>query len=128
MLLLYLFFSFSILLRYYFCDYYQNLFNKNSFITIWIHKLAVLFTHAVTTHHLIVYAFGLFHHKVFLLVFIREKEAGVRTLAEAKDFSSSLYVQTSSEAHPASCTMGTGGPFPGDKARPGRGADHHTPI
>jgi hypothetical protein len=33
-------------------------------------------------------------------------------------------VQTGSEAHPASCTMGTGGPFPGDKARPGRDADH----
>jgi hypothetical protein len=34
----------------------------------------------------------------------------VRSPAEAKDFSSSLYVQTGSEAHPASCTMGTGGP------------------
>jgi hypothetical protein len=41
----------------------------------------------------------------------------------AKDFSSSICVQTSSEAHPASCTMGTGGPFPGGKARPGRDAD-----
>jgi hypothetical protein len=30
-----------------------------------------------------------------------------------KDFSSSLCVQTGSEAHPASCTMGTGGPFLG---------------
>jgi hypothetical protein len=44
--------------------------------------------------------------------------------AEARDFSSSLCVQTGSEAHPASCTMGTGGPFPGAKARPGRDADH----
>jgi hypothetical protein len=26
--------------------------------------------------------------------------------------------------HPASCPMGTGGPFPGGKARPGRDADH----
>jgi hypothetical protein len=43
--------------------------------------------------------------------------------AEAKDFSSSLCVQTGSGAHPASCTMGTGGPFPGGKARPGRDAD-----
>jgi hypothetical protein len=41
-----------------------------------------------------------------------------------EDFSSSLCVQTGSEAHPASCTMGTGGPFPGAKARPGRDADH----
>jgi hypothetical protein len=30
-------------------------------------------------------------------------------------------------AHPASCTMGTGGPFPGSKARPGRDADHLPP-
>jgi hypothetical protein len=33
--------------------------------------------------------------------------------------SSSLCVQTSSEAHPASCTMGTGDPFPGVKCRRG---------
>jgi len=26
-----------------------------------------------------------------------------------------------------SCTMGTGGPFPGGKARPGRDADHSPP-
>jgi hypothetical protein len=32
-----------------------------------------------------------------------------------KDFSFSLCVQTGSEAHPASCTMGPGGPFPGVK-------------
>jgi hypothetical protein len=30
-------------------------------------------------------------------------------------------------AHPASSTMGTGGPFPGGKARPGRDADHSPP-
>jgi hypothetical protein len=33
-------------------------------------------------------------------------------------------VQTGSEAHPASCTMGTGGPVPLVKARPERDADH----
>jgi hypothetical protein len=49
---------------------------------------------------------------------------GVRSAAKANDFSSSLYVQTGSGAHPASCTMGTGGTFPGGKARPGRDADH----
>jgi hypothetical protein len=43
----------------------------------------------------------------------------VRSPAEAKDFSSSLCVQTGSGAHPASCTMGTGGPFP--MAKRGRG-------
>jgi hypothetical protein len=46
---------------------------------------------------------------------------------EAKDFSCSLCVQTGSGAHPASCTMGTGGPFLGGKARPGRDADHSPP-
>jgi hypothetical protein len=40
----------------------------------------------------------------------------VRSPAGAKDFSSSLFVQTCSGAHPASCTMGTGGPFPGGKS------------
>jgi hypothetical protein len=53
-----------------------------------------------------------------------DRAIGVRSPAGAKDFSSSLCVQTSSGAHPASCTMGTGGPFPGGKARPGRDADH----
>jgi hypothetical protein len=47
--------------------------------------------------------------------------------AGAKDFSSILCVQTGSGAHPASCTMGTGGPFHGCKARPGRDADHSPP-
>jgi hypothetical protein len=41
-----------------------------------------------------------------------------------KGFSSTLCVQTGSGAHPASCTMGTGDPFPGAKARPGRDADN----
>jgi hypothetical protein len=52
---------------------------------------------------------------------------GVRSPAAAEDFSSILWVQTGSGAHPASCTMGTGGPFPGAKARPGRNADHSPP-
>jgi hypothetical protein len=56
-----------------------------------------------------------------------DREIEVRSSAEAKDFSSSLCVQTGSGVHLASCTMGTVGPFPGDKARPGREADH-SPI
>jgi hypothetical protein len=44
-----------------------------------------------------------------------------------KDFSCSLCVQTDSGAHPASCTMGTGGPIPGAKAWPGCDADHSPP-
>jgi hypothetical protein len=49
---------------------------------------------------------------------------GVRSPAGVEDFSFSLCVQTGSGAHPASCKMDTGGPFPGGKARPGRDADH----
>jgi hypothetical protein len=48
-----------------------------------------------------------------------DREIGVRSPTEAKDFSSNLCVQTGSGAHPASCTVGTGGPFPG--AKRGRG-------
>jgi hypothetical protein len=51
----------------------------------------------------------------------------VRSPAEEDDFSCSLFVQTGSGTHPASCTIGTGGPFPGAKARPGRDADHSPP-
>jgi hypothetical protein len=44
---------------------------------------------------------------------------GVRFPVGAKDFSSSLYVQTGSGAHPASCPMGTRGPFPWGKSAAG---------
>jgi hypothetical protein len=50
----------------------------------------------------------------------------VRSPAGAKDFSSILCVQTGSGAHP-SCTIGTGGPLPGGKARTGRDTDHSPP-
>jgi hypothetical protein len=56
-----------------------------------------------------------------------DRAIGVRSPEGAKDFSSSLCVQTGSGAHPAYCPMGTGGPFPGGKARPGRDADHSPP-
>jgi hypothetical protein len=56
-----------------------------------------------------------------------ERVIEVRSPAEAKDISSSLCVQTGSGAHPASYTTGTGGPFPGGKARPGIDADHSPP-
>jgi hypothetical protein len=52
---------------------------------------------------------------------------GVRSPAGAENFSSILCVQIGSGANPASCTMGTGGPFPGGKARSGRDADHTPP-
>jgi hypothetical protein len=49
---------------------------------------------------------------------------GIRSPTEAEDFSSSLCIQTGSGAHPASCSMGTGGSFPQGKAWLGRDADH----
>jgi hypothetical protein len=75
---------------------------------------------------------GAFHHKNTLsyLTFgegLDDRAIGVRYPAGAKDFSSSLCVQTGSGAHQASCTMGTGGPFPGAKVRPARDADHSPP-
>jgi hypothetical protein len=59
---------------------------------------------------------------------LHDRAIGVRSLAEARDFSSSLCVQTGSEARSASCTMGTGGHFPGGKARPERDNDHSPPF
>jgi hypothetical protein len=53
-----------------------------------------------------------------------DRAIGVRSPAEVRDFSSNLCVQTGSGAHPASCPMGTGGPFPGGKARPWHDPDH----
>jgi hypothetical protein len=48
-----------------------------------------------------------------------DQAIGVRSPAGAKDFSCSLCVQTGSGAHPASCTMGTGGHFPRGKSAAG---------
>jgi hypothetical protein len=56
-----------------------------------------------------------------------DRAIGVRSPAVAKNISSNLCVQTGSGVHPASCTVGTGGPFPGAKARQGRDADHSPP-
>jgi hypothetical protein len=56
-----------------------------------------------------------------------DRAIAVRSPAGAKDFSSILCIQTGSGAHPASWTIGTGGPFPGGKARPGCDADHSPP-
>jgi hypothetical protein len=50
---------------------------------------------------------------------LRDGRSGDRIPVGARFFAQ---VQTGPEAHPASCTMGTGS-FPGVK-RPGRGADH----
>jgi hypothetical protein len=59
---------------------------------------------------------------------LEDRAIGVRSLAGEKDFSYNLCVQTGSGARPASCPMGTGGIFPGGKARLGLDADHSPPY
>jgi hypothetical protein len=61
------------------------------------------------------------YHELYCAVQHRE---GIRSPAEAKDFSFILCAHTSSEARPASYSMGTGGSFPRGKAWLGRDADH----
>jgi hypothetical protein len=61
---------------------------------------------------------------LFYIYGLDDRAIGVRSPAGAEDFSSSLRVQTGSGVHPASYTMGTGGHFPGGKARQGREAEH----
>jgi hypothetical protein len=58
---------------------------------------------------------------------LEDRAIEVRFPAGAKNFSSSLSVKTGSGAHPASCTLGTGCPFPVGKERPGRDADLSPP-
>jgi hypothetical protein len=52
----------------------------------------------------------------------------VRSPAWAKEFSSSLCIQTGSEAQSASCTVGTRGPFSGVRVQPRPDADHSPPL
>jgi hypothetical protein len=58
---------------------------------------------------------------------LHDRTIEVRSPAEEKEFFSSLSVQTGFRAHPASYPMGTGGPFPGDNARPVRDAENSPP-
>jgi len=55
---------------------------------------------------------------------LEDRAIEVRSWQRREDFSSGLCVQTGSGAHLVSCIMGTGGPFPRAKARPGPDADH----
>jgi hypothetical protein len=59
---------------------------------------------------------------------LEDRAIEVRSPAEVKGFSSSFCFQTGSGAHPASCTMGTEGPFLGAKARPGHDTNHSPPC
>jgi hypothetical protein len=72
------------------------------------------------------YIYGLF---VILGVWLRTgrpADRGSIPGAGRDDFSSSLCPDRF-WVLPASCTMGTGGRFPGGKARPGRDAEHSSP-
>jgi hypothetical protein len=52
----------------------------------------------------------------------------IKSLTEAKDFISSLFLQTSSAVHLASYPMDSGGPFPGEKCSQGMTKTvHHHP-
>jgi hypothetical protein len=53
---------------------------------------------------------------------------GVRSLAESRDISSSLCVQTGSWGPPSHLSNGYRGPLLGGKARPGCDADHSPPV
>jgi hypothetical protein len=75
-----------------------------------IHKLLIYFLHWSCTM-----SWG---SSVSIVSDYRQDDRG-STLAEAKNFSSSLCVQTSTETHPASYPMGTGAPFPGVKCSRG---------
>jgi hypothetical protein len=94
------------------------------YLLVFIYKLNIplvlglrdLFSYRVSSGSIIVSDYGL-----------DDRAIGVRFSAKAKDFFSILCVQTGSVAHPASSTMGTGGPFLGGKARPGCDADHSSP-
>jgi hypothetical protein len=46
-----------------------------------------------------------------------DRAIGVRFPAGTKDFSSILCIETGTGAHPASCPMDGGGPFPGGNER-----------
>jgi hypothetical protein len=52
----------------------------------------------------------------------------VRSLAEARGFFLQALCPDRVWGHSASCPMGTGGPFPRGKGRPGRDADHSPPC
>jgi hypothetical protein len=57
---------------------------------------------------------------IIVLHYVSQAAQSVQSLATG-------CVQTDSGAHPASCTMGTGGPFPGGKEWPESDADHSPP-
>jgi hypothetical protein len=61
-------------------------------------------------------------------VWLQTGQSGIRFPAEAKDFSFSFCVQTSSEAHRAFYPLSTRGPFPRVNVQPGRDANHSSHL
>jgi hypothetical protein len=57
-----------------------------------------------------------------------DRVTGVQSTVEAEEFPSSLFIQTSSEVHPASYPVGPWSPFLGSKACPGRDAIHSSHL
>jgi hypothetical protein len=66
-------------------------------------------SHTVSTHLLLLPGSRVSSGSIVSDYGLDDQAIEVRSLAGAKDFSSNLCVQTGSGAHPASCTMGTGG-------------------
>jgi hypothetical protein len=56
------------------------------------------------------------------------KVTAIITFAQRLRNTTKYFSQDIPGAHPASCSMGTGGPFPGAEVRPGRDADHLPPY
>jgi hypothetical protein len=80
--------------------------------------------HYFKTSSLIHYIFSVALNGAIVITTSQVCTAAILILLMAEVFSSTPCVQTGSGAHPASYSVGSGGPFPGCKAQPGRDADH----
>jgi hypothetical protein len=90
------------------------------------HHLHIIYFNIIFQPFLVLFGAGLAQAVQCLTTGWMTGRSGFDPRQRRKDFSSNLCVQTGSGAHPASCKMGTGGPFPGGKTRSGRYA-HHSP-
>jgi hypothetical protein len=84
-----------------------------------------LFTQGLLSFHVLFFPFRAKISVIKLTYYGLDERSSIP--GSSKNLSSNLCVQTGSGAHPASCTMGTGGSFLGGKARPGRDADRSPP-
>jgi hypothetical protein len=113
---------------------------KWKFVTDFPHLHSFLYTHEITIRFTSTNVFSYQNQPFLSLLFnvgytlqvvsdygLDDRRLGLDPWQRQNDFFSNLCIQTDSGAHPASWPMGTGGPFPGAKARPGRDADHSPP-